>query len=404
MPRCRRLSGFLLVVGMLGSLSTPRSTSAGAASLDVAGTSRGWTIQPTPNPTGTQDNSLAGVSCVTKRACVAVGFSSVTRTGTDVTLAEAWDGRTWRVQPTPNPPGTAQSILSGVSCTSKRSCVAVGNTFDPHAGTAVTLAERWDGRRWIVLPTPNPNGSVQSELSAVSCASMRSCVAVGNTQPSKPPTVPLAEVWDGRTWAVTPVPNLANVDTSVLSGVSCTSGRSCVAVGESSPNFVTVTLAEMWNGRAWTIQPTPNESATITNRLLSVSCSARRACIAVGSTENFDGSHSPLAEVWDGTTWALQTIRGPLVHTTELLSVSCVSRRSCVAVGYFVPLGGSIALPFAEVWDGTVWGVEPTANQIAGFRYRLSVVSCTSRTACTAVGNVVNDTQTSQVTLAERRT
>jgi hypothetical protein len=209
-------------------------------------------------------------------------------------------------------------------------------------------------------------------------------------------------VWDGRTWAVTPVPNLANADVSVLSGVSCTSNRSCVAVGESSPNFVTETLAERWNGAVWTIQPTPNESASFTNRLLSVSCTSRTACIAVGSTENFDGSLSLLAEVWDGTTWALQTIHGPLAPVTELSSVSCSSKGSCVAIGYFIPLDGSIAMPFAEVWDGTVWTVQPTANQAAAAT--LSAISCTSREACTAVGNVVNGTKTSQVTLAERHT
>jgi hypothetical protein len=251
----------------------------------------------------------------------------------------------------------------------------------------------------MVLPTPNPIGSLQSVLSAVSCASRRSCVAVGNTQPVKGPTAPLAEVWDGRTWAVTPVPNLASADVSVLSGVSCTSNRSCVAVGESSPNFVTETLAEIWNGTVWTIQPTPNESA-ISNRLLSVSCTSPSACIAVGSTENFDGSFSLLAEVWDGTTWSLQTIHGPLVPVTELSSVSCSAEPSCVAIGYFIPLDGSVAMPFAEVWDGTVWTVQPTANQ-AG---TLSAISCTSTEACTAVGNVVNGTQTSQVTLAERHT
>src|SRR5262249_58144572 len=63
-------------------------------------------------------------------ACTAVGGRLVpTRTG-PATLAERWNGHTWSIQPTPNPPGHGFKLLNGVACTSRSSCMAVGNEFD----------------------------------------------------------------------------------------------------------------------------------------------------------------------------------------------------------------------------------------------------------------------------------
>jgi hypothetical protein len=45
----------------------------------------------------------------------------------------------------------------------------------------VTLAERWNGRRWSIERTPNPAGAKASELEAVSCAPATTCTAVGHS-------------------------------------------------------------------------------------------------------------------------------------------------------------------------------------------------------------------------------
>jgi hypothetical protein len=39
-----------------------------------------------------------------------------------------------------------------VSCASAHACVAVGSGYN-RAGTEVTLAERWNGRRWTIQAT-----------------------------------------------------------------------------------------------------------------------------------------------------------------------------------------------------------------------------------------------------------
>jgi hypothetical protein len=90
------------------------------------------------------------------------------------TLAERWDGTSWTIQSTPNPPGSTQIFLDGVSCTSASSCTAVG-----HYQSTLTLAEVWNGTSWAIQGTPNKAGYSDSALAGVSCTSVSACTAVG---------------------------------------------------------------------------------------------------------------------------------------------------------------------------------------------------------------------------------
>ena len=64
--------------------------------------------------------------------------------------------------------------------------------------------------------------------------------------------------------------------------MSCTSASACTAVGNNYVNGNTLTLAEHWNGTAWTIQTTPNPSGSTTTELEGVSCTSPSARIAAG--------------------------------------------------------------------------------------------------------------------------
>jgi hypothetical protein len=111
-------------------------------------------------------------------ACTAVGYY-VNSAGTPETLAEHWDGTTWTIQPTPN----GEVSLSAVSCTSATACSAVGDyvsTIAPGTTGELTLAEAWDGTTWTIQPTPNSTGRANSFLNGVSCTSTTKCTAVGS--------------------------------------------------------------------------------------------------------------------------------------------------------------------------------------------------------------------------------
>jgi hypothetical protein len=153
-----------------------------------------------------------------------------------VASAAAAGAAGWSIQRTPNPAGAKHSVLSGVSCVSRKACTAVGY-FTNRAGAGVTLAERWNGTGWAIQRTPNPAGATSSLLFAVSCASTTACTAVGSVTNRFAITVPLAERWDGTSWSIQPTPNLTRANgrgVSYLGGVSC-AGSSTLKVGSVRP-------------------------------------------------------------------------------------------------------------------------------------------------------------------------
>jgi hypothetical protein len=144
-------------------------------------------------------------------------------------LAERWDGHTWTALPSPDlPEGCCGfAIFDGVSCPTPNSCIAVGKFYDNVLFH--TLSERWDGRTWTVLASPNPNTSRRStnEFSAVSCLSATSCVAVGDTEEGAGPgdSFRFVGTWNGRDWTIIRTAPFS------LPGISCATRRSCFAVG-----------------------------------------------------------------------------------------------------------------------------------------------------------------------------
>jgi hypothetical protein len=118
------------------------------------------------------------VSCNSSGGCTAVG-DYTDSSGTQDTLAEAWDGTTWSIQTTPIPSGAEGSNLAGVSCTSTGPCTAVGSYTDS-SGVKHTLAEVWDGTSWSIQTTPGPSGGQLPTLSGVACTTANGCTAVGD--------------------------------------------------------------------------------------------------------------------------------------------------------------------------------------------------------------------------------
>jgi hypothetical protein len=170
--------------------------------------------------------------------------------------------------------------------------------------------------------------------------------------------------------------------------VSCRSAA-CTAVGHyekktSQYGKIPVPLAEKWNGTRWTIQPGPQPGAQ-GSELTGVSCPSASRCSAVGWYTAKSGVTRTLAERWNGTAWATQATPNPALDiTAELDGVSCSSASACTAVGWYISntSGGTASL--VERWNGTQWSIQTGAqgNELNG-------VSCPSGTACTAVGDVI---------------
>jgi hypothetical protein len=389
----RWLTAGVLAAALLACAFGSRAA-AGAASPASAAPGR-WSLQHTP---GASTRSLLSVSCASATACTATGART---SGTiNRTIAEGWNGTRWSAEPTPKISGGTDSFLRGVSCTSAASCVAVGDYWN---GTMdVTLAERWNGSAWSAVPVPDPSGAVSSYLFGVSCVSARACTAVGDYISSNREQEALAERWDGSAWSIQPTRGPPGPRQNVLLGVSCTAASACIAVGLSTkPSGASRTLAERWNGSAWSIQPTPNPAGAQLNSLAGVSCTGPAACTAVGNDSPKSTSTLTLAEAWNGSAWSIRPTPNPTSATNSYLSgVSCTSATACTASGYFLTRGRT-DVNMAMGWNGSAWSIQRTIRPASAVSSFLNGVSCTSAVDCTAVGNYVNALST-PVALAER--
>jgi hypothetical protein len=152
-----------------------------------------WKFRTPPNPEGSDVNGLYDVACPTTRMCIAVG-EYLTPSYLQRTLTETWNGRAWSIDETPDPPRMAARLMGGISCASANACVSVGSyvrrfrvwRFRP-------VSELWNGERWTVRRAPYPDGARNSFLAGVSCATAEVCTAVGSYSGASTTVMTLAE-------------------------------------------------------------------------------------------------------------------------------------------------------------------------------------------------------------------
>lgn len=157
-----------------------------------------------------------------------------------------------------------------------------------------------------------------------------------------------------------------------VSAVSCSSDVGCTAVGGRG--------ALRWNGAQWLVQHTAGPRGSRRWLLNAVSCPTAMTCFAVGSRPQGQQGSLPLAERWDGSDWHITPVPNPGGQSVsgQLDAVSCTSASACTAVGGQT-LGGSA---IAERWNGSRWSTQQTPAAAEA----LTGVSCTSARLCTAVG------------------
>lgn len=284
---------------------------------------RAWRLQPTQVPAGTDHSYLDGVSCAKRTSCAAVGTALTS--DRSITLAEVWRGKRWKVTPTPPLEPLSSSSLMAVSCPSPTDCTAVGSTDDQ------ALIEHWNGATWTIQRVPRPAGSTSSLLYGVSCVTRKWCMAAGYYDGA----VAFTEIWTGKHWSIRPAEQIPGSG-SQFTGVSCTSRVSCTAVGiYGNLSSVNDPLAERWNGKVWAIQPVPHPEGQPDSFLIAVSCATVHACAATGQYFTRTGPSYTFAASWNGKTWVLQRTVNPSETINILTGVACTSATACTAVGMY---------------------------------------------------------------------
>jgi hypothetical protein len=191
--------------------------------------------------------NLISVSATSASNVWAIGSSGTAQNSH--TLAERWNGKSWKRVRIPDTPGAGG--LNGVAATSTRNAWAVAGAAGHAIGTNHTVIDHWNGKSWrrVHSADPNPGGAI---LLGVAATSARNAWAVGTDTDFVNSFQVVIERWNGKSWKLAHSP----VVDGVLTAVAAASARDAWAVGGGAQAII-----EHWNGTRWTASPSPVSGA-----------------------------------------------------------------------------------------------------------------------------------------------
>ncbi len=395
--------GFVALLALLGS-TVPALTASAATRVPAVAAQPSSPARPGAT-IGVSLTTLGDrISCASPTACLAVGANYDSSGNPSTPLAIALHGTAWKSVPVKAPAGATATALTGVSCKAATYCLVVGEYGDKN-GNAHPAAWTWNGTALTPVAAPSlPGGTSLDVLTAVSCVAVKSCVAVGSAYGAAN-TVRLAWTWNGTSWTrKTATPGSGQSETQ-LTAVHCFSLTSCVAAGStdtfSGQSLTGGLLLATWNGKAFTAQKAGAMSLSF-GIVSAVSCFSPSHCAVVGANVNLKGNNTTMtgfAQVWNGKTWTASSWTGPKGSTeSALLGVSCTTAASCLATGLTgtQKAGSAAALSF----NGTAWSAVKVPSVGAGLVSDFEDVSCPKTGACVAIGEYGKSTQANGKPLA----
>ena len=315
---------------------------------------------------------LAGVSCPTVSECMVVGQAV---NGPDfVPQTAIWNGAAWRWSA--RPPAPAQdAVLSAVTCLSAASCIAIGNTELPGSTGGLAFGDQWNGATWRAMPAlagPTFTHAHGRYLRHRPVLHRRRRLRSGRPQ----------DQCDRRV-----------VERHLVGGADAgPSGRSehdhlqrrVVLKPDELPGRRELTgptpMCLPWPRRSTAppgrMQAVPDNIA----EFAGVTCPKANLCLATGT--------GPGAKIWNGRTWRdLIPPHGAANFRPTLTGVSCASASSCILTGG----NGLETAPIAYAWTGGASLKKLSIPDQAGQLSPLFSVSCARSTSCLAVGAPLGD-------------
>jgi WD40 repeat protein len=337
-----------------------------------------WAIVQSPNVDTV--NELSGVAGVSDDDAWAVGYyggPSVKAEdyafipGAFRTLIEHWDGKEWRVVPSPNV-GESNNRLTGVAAVSRDDVWAVGyygDSNDPRVQSALrTLTMHWDGKSWRVVESPDV-GTNGNRLSAVAATAANDVWAVGSVGDwsATSPSQTLILHWDGHAWSQVASPNPGPY-ANALYGLAVVARNDIWAVGMLNLNAPQQRgggtgadpLLLRWDGSRWSQVPAPSDGS----HMPGIAAASRDAAWSVGSTATEGSSESKMLR-WDGTRWSSVAVPVPTAAPAggppmnHLNGVAALSEDDVWAIGSYRPQIDSMDRGDALLmhWDGARWSL-----------------------------------------------
>lgn len=321
-----------------------------------------WRVVPTPDPGPATGGAISvnfdSASAASKTDAWAVGTNE--NGGDALPVAAHWNGLVWRAVAVPAPAGRA-GTLSGVLDLGPSDAWAVGRRTDVGTNVSRTLIEHWNGTRWSIFPSPNPDvgATADDQLEGIHGVSASDIWAVGfDTNPPGPLTM-LFEHFDGKTWSAVPSPGAA----AVANAVTTIAPNDAWAVGANED--LSRTVAAHWNGKAWSIVPTPSpdDGPDPINQLTGVSAVASNDVWASGYEGNVDNNNfqKPYLMHWNGTSWRLVLAPNAGTEGSQLRAITALSATDIWAVGHTAETDGS-GLNLTEQFNGRKWHIVPSPD------------------------------------------
>jgi hypothetical protein len=180
---------------------------------------------------------------------------------------------------------------------------------------------------------------------------------------------------------------------NVLNAVSGVSSSDVWSVGWQYISGPTpYTLAEHFNGTAWSVVTTPNPSSN-GNQLFAVTQVSTKNAWAVGwQNMSSSGDGQALITHWNGTAWSQVTAPPLSGQFAYLYNVTAITATNVWAVGQSIDANSDQPTPLAEHWNGKKWSVVASPN-LGTYGSKFYRVSGTAADDVWAVGGTWTSSQ-----------
>ncbi|MCA9290359.1 MAG: hypothetical protein KDA25_04470, partial [Phycisphaerales bacterium] len=263
-------------------------------------------------------------------------------------IAPLAGAESWQFIPSPNG-GSFENRLFGADASSAQDVWAVGVSTNALLDRADTLAMRWDGEAWTIVPTPNPNAALQSNrLADVAVIAPDDAWAVGSST-FGPFTSPLLLHWNGSAWSIDD--GAAGLPPSSARAVHAIAPDDVWVVGFITQPAGFATLAAHYDGSDWTATNMPNAQFG-GMQFEAIHGLASDDIWAAGYENPGNGVFAPLLAHWDGSEWT--TLNPAPLGGCTLHGVAMIASDDAWAVGR-CPVSGLGDQPYAVHWDGESW-------------------------------------------------
>ena len=370
----------LVALGVSAACSSPPSGMRTVGPTTASSSSGPWHGRLTASPLPAPVQALRAISCPTARRCWAVGSSLATSSApAGAALVTTIDGgSSWTIQTVP----ASVRYLSAIACASPRSCTAVGQVGLTGTGPGAVLTTADAGATWDLQTVPVGT----TDVTAVDCRPDRRCTALG--------------VVSGRVTVLAPSSTGSWGSGGALPAAAAATALSCIDASHcwataTQPvdvdHIIGVIATTSDGGATWALQRVPAG----TGALQGIDCHSgttvgtRTTCTAVGTTSTIIGGARVgqgvvLTTGNGGSSWAAEPVASTIA---DLLGVSCAA-GPCVAVGTTV---ASASQAGVAIFASAVGGSGPVWQRasVAHVALPLIAVSCVTMSACVMIGESV---------------